>query len=219
MFETEFNKFYEAQCRSASGQRLEQLRKELTGEKKLLSSVLWPVFKSFEGLTLEYELATISGVRIFIDVFYQPLRLAFESEGFSAHAGNIARERFSFERVRARTLAMYGYKYVPFSWDELDKKPEACRRSLYELLGRLSGTAGTAYEELTVYEREILRYALRLNRPLRIADACYCLQLGEEASRKVLRKLVDKKIIKPTGTGTTRLHEFTLVQIAAEYLL
>jgi hypothetical protein len=216
MFEAEFAKFHEEQCRTASGQRLEQLKKDLTGEKKLLSTVLWPVLKSFEGLIMEYELVTILGTRIFIDVFYQPLWLAFESEGFAAHAGNISRDRFSFERMRVRTLVMYGYKYVPFSWDELDKKPEACRRSLYELLGRFSSTAE---EELTVYEREVLRYALRLCRPLRLADACYCLQLGPEASRKILRKLVDKKILKPLGTGTMRLHEFILEEKAAEYLL
>jgi hypothetical protein len=219
MFEVEFAKFHEEQCRTASGQRLEQLRKDLTGEKKLIGTVVWPVLKSFDGLTMEYELVTISGVRIFIDVFYQPLWLALESEGFTAHAGNITRDRFSFERMRARTLAMYGYRYVPFSWDELDKKPESCRRSLYELLGRFSSPAGMAYEELTVYEREVLRYALRLCRPLRLADVCYCLQTGPEASRKVLRKLVGKKILKPLGAGTMRLHEFILEEKATDYLL
>lgn len=111
---------------------MEQLQKDLTGEKKLLGTILWPVLKSFEGLTLEYELVSISGMRIFIDVFYEPLWLAFESEGFVAHAENITRDRFAFERMRIRTIASYGYKYVPFAWDEMDKRPEACRRSVYE---------------------------------------------------------------------------------------
>jgi hypothetical protein len=105
-------------------------------------------------------------VRIFVDVFYGPLGLAFESEGYVSHAGNITRDRFSFEKKRVRTIGIYGYKYIPFSWDELEKKPDECRRSVYEYLGRFSSGHGIAYEELTVYEREVLRFAVCLNRPL-----------------------------------------------------
>jgi hypothetical protein len=186
MFEQEFERFLNAQRRGAKGLRLEQLQKDLTGEKKMLKEVIWPILKTFDDLILEHELISTTGVRIFIDVFYQPLGLAFESEGFVAHAENITRDRFTFERMRVRTMMMYGYKYVPFSWDELDKRSEACRRSMYELLGRFSSTVGLAYKELTVFEREIIRYALQLNRPLRLSDACYCLQFGQDATRRVL---------------------------------
>lgn len=219
MFEREFERFLEEQRRSACGLRLEQLQKELIGEKKLLKEVLWPVLQSFEDLTMEYEMVSTTGVKMFVDVLYRPLGFAFESEGFVAHAENITRERFTFERMRVRTMTMYGYKYVPFSWDELDKRPEACRRSVYELLGRFSSTAGIAHKELTVFEREVLRYALRLNRPLRLSDACYCLQLRSEASRHVLRKLVEKNLIKPFGAGTQRYHGYVLEEKVMHYLL
>jgi hypothetical protein len=219
MFEEEFNKFLDAQRRSASGQRLEQLHKDLTGEKKLMKEVLWPVLKSFDGLTMEHQLISTTGVKIYLDVFYLPLGIAFESEGFVVHAENITRERFMFERMRIRTIAMYGYKYIPFSWDELDKRAEACRRSVYELLGRFSSTAGLAHSELTVFEREVIRYALYLNRPLRLKDACYCLQLKEEHTRRVLRKLMEKKLIKPTSKGTLRHHEYDIEEKARNYML
>jgi hypothetical protein len=49
MFEEEFEKFLKEQKRNASGLRLEQLNKDLTGEKKL-AEVIWPIFKSFEGI-------------------------------------------------------------------------------------------------------------------------------------------------------------------------
>jgi hypothetical protein len=146
MFEQEFARFLEEQKKSASGLRLEQLQKDNMGEKKLLEAVLWPVFKSFDGFTLEYELVSTSGVRIFIDAFYEPLGFAFESEGFAVHAGNIPRDRFSFEKMRARTLAAYRYEYIPFSWDELDKKPDACRRSVYELRGIYSSFPDTVFK-------------------------------------------------------------------------
>lgn len=126
-FEQEFELFLKEQQRTAKGQRLELLKKDLIGEKKLLREIIWPVLKSFRGIILEYELVSASGVKIYIDIFYEPLGLAFESEGYVAHAENITRDRFSFERARVRTIAMYGYKYIPFSWDELNKKPDACQ--------------------------------------------------------------------------------------------
>jgi hypothetical protein len=115
MFEKEFNEFLETQRKSANGLRLEQLQKDLTGEKKLIKEVLYPVFQSFEGLVMESELISSAGVRIFIDVLYEPLGFAFESEGFGAHAENITRDRFTFERMRIRTMVMHGYKYLPFT--------------------------------------------------------------------------------------------------------
>ncbi|WP_227013663.1 hypothetical protein [Paenibacillus psychroresistens] len=219
MFEQEYEVFLEAQRRSATGQRLEQLNKDLTGEKKLLKEVIWPVLKSFDGLIMEYELISSTGVKIYVDVFYEPLGIAFECEGFVVHAEKITRDRFIFERMRIRTIAMYGYKYIPFGWDELDKRAEACRRSVYELIGRFSSTAGSALNDLTVSEREVLRYALRLNRPLRLKDACYCLQLRVTATRYVLIKLVEKKLIKPHNSGTKRIHEYTLEENAKRYML
>lgn len=218
-FEQEFGRFLEEQRRAASGMRLEQLQRDLTGEKKMLSTVIWPVMKSFDGLTLEYEMVSTAGVKIYVDVFYEPLRIAFESEGFVPHAENITRERFSFERMRVRTMMMYGYKYVPFTWDEMDKRPEACRRSVYELLGRFAGTSGIAYKELGVFEREVIRYALFLNKPFGLKDVCSCLHLGEEASRKVLRKLVDKELVKTLGKGKLRHHDYILGANAADYVL
>lgn len=209
MFEEAYHKFWLEQCRQASGQRLERLQKDLTGEKKLLKEVVWPVLKSFDNLTLEYEIMSISGVKIFIDVYEHPHSIGFESEGFVVHAENITRDRFMFERMRMRSMAMYGIKYVPFTWDELDKRAEVCRRTVFELLGRFN-TTSTAYTKLSVFEREILRYALKLNRPMRMSDACYCLQLGKDSARSVLRKLLDKKLIKPVGKGNKRFHEYIL---------
>jgi hypothetical protein len=219
MFEHEFNQFLDAQRHSAKGQRLEQLKKDLTGEKKLLKEVLWPVLNSFDGLIMEHELVSTTGVKIFIDVFYEPLGIAFESEGYVVHAENITRERFTFERMRIRTMAMYGFKFIPFSWDELDKRSDACRRSVYELLGRFSSTNGLAHTELTVFEREVLRYALRLNRPLHLKDACYCLQLKEESTRQVLRKLMEKKLIMPVSKGTHRHYAYGLEEKVKNYML
>ncbi len=218
-FETEYERFLEKQRRSATGRRLEMLQRDMTGEKKLLKEVIWPVLRSFEGILLEYELISTTGVKIYVDVFYLPLGIIFEVEGFVVHAEKITRERFTFERMRVRTMVMYGYKFVPFSWDELDKQPEVCRRAVYELIGRFSSPVGLAHKELSMPEREVLRYALVLNRPLRPSDASYCLQLGPEATRLVLRKLMNKKLLKSLGGSKQRHHQYTLEEKVREYML
>lgn len=219
IFEREFSIFLEKQKQSASGLRLEQLQKDLVGEKKMLAVLIWPVFQSFEDFVLEYEVITPSGVRIFIDVFYEPLRLAFESEGFAVHAELITRDRFSFERMRVRTMAAYGYKYIPFTWDELDKKPEACRRFLYELLGRYSGVTRAGVEAQSIQENEVIRQAVCLNRTFRRADVMKWLKVEKEGGLKVIRSLLEKGMIQAVGRGTIRHHEYSLTEQARSYWL
>jgi hypothetical protein len=219
LFEKMYEEFLEKQRSEATGQRREQLYKDLTGTKKLLEVVLWPVLKSFEELILEYEFVSASGVKIFIDVFYVPLEFAFESEGYVAHAENITRDRFSFERMRVRSMAICRYLYIPFTWDEMDKKAETCRRVLYELLGRYSKLTGGSYSELSLFEREVIRYMLRLNRPFRLGDACHCLQSGPEFSRQILRSLMDKKLLKPLTNNAHRHHAYVLEDLAQDYLI
>lgn len=135
MFEKLFELYLNEQKRSANGRRLEMLQRNLTGEIKLLKEVLWPVLGSFDGLEMEHEMIGMSGMRIFGDFYYKPLQLIFEGEGFVSHAEMITRDRFDFEKMRIRTIAQYRYTFYPFSWDDLDKRPEACRRAVYALLG------------------------------------------------------------------------------------
>src|SRR5262245_29155759 len=102
MFEEEFLVFWERQVKEADGQRLEMLQRDLTGTKLLLEKVLYPVLGTFDGLELEFEIVSLSGVKIYADVFYPLLGVVFEEDNFITHAEKITRERFSFERGRAR---------------------------------------------------------------------------------------------------------------------
>jgi hypothetical protein len=217
-FEQKWADFVEREIRSATGKRLERLKKDLVGEKKLFSEVLWPIFQSFDGFSLEYEFKNRSGVSMFVDAFYHPLNFAFESEGFAYHAEMITRDRFSFERERIRTLVWYGYHYIPFSWDELDKHPEACRRSVHELLGKYGSAKEQAIRELSVWERETIRYVYFLNRPFRLEDVCRCLCLKEDTSRKVVRGLMEKGIVRPAGTGRVKIRLYECTELVKQYL-
>ena len=219
MFEQAFDRFLKEQQRQASGQRLEMLRRDMTGTKKLLESTLWPVLKTFDGMTLEYEMTSASGVKIYGDVYVAQLDAVFESEGFVVHAENITRDRFSFERMRVRAMVMYGHKYIPFTWDEMDKKPEMCQRTVFELLGRFGGSTQSGDgDRLSVNERELLRYALRLGRPVTLADARWCLGMSKGSCIGLFKKLVEKKVLAPYRGDRQRVYAY-LVQDTARRLL
>jgi predicted transcriptional regulator len=218
-FKQEFAKLLEKQKKMATGQRLEMLNRDLSGTEKLLEVVIWPILHSFEGIVLEYELVSLTGVKVYIDAFYVPLFAALESEGFVVHAEKVTRDRFSFERMKVRTITLQGFNYLPFSRDGLDKKPDICIRSMYELLGRYSITTDKCFMELSVYEREVLRYGLTVNRPFRVSEIQQCLQLGREACRKVLRSLLDLGLVKSNIEYVQRMHTFILTAKGRSFLL
>jgi hypothetical protein len=219
IFEEKYEIFWNDQIMGASGQRLEMLQRDLSGTKKLLEKVLLPVFGKLEGLILEYEILGLSGVRLYADILHPLLRIVFEEEHFITHAEKVTRDRFSFERARARSVAMLGYAYFPFSRDELEKKPEFCQRNLYELIGRIGNTEEAHLLKLPVYEREVLRCALLRNRPFRLADVSEWLCVKKEACRKVMHKLVTKGLAYSIGGGVTRCHEFMITEKGLNLLL
>lgn len=214
MFEKEYEIFWEEQVRSASGQRLEMLQRDLTGTKKLLEEALLPVLGSLDGLVLEYEMTSLSGVKIYGDVFHPKLRTVFEEDSFITHAEKITRDRFSFERARARSVAILGYTYFPYSRDELEKKASFCQRNLYELIGRIGNADGVGLLQLPVYEREVLRFSLLGNKPFRLTDVCTWLQLKSETCRNVLRDLEARGLVYPIGRGVIRSHKFMITEKA-----
>ena len=107
--------------------------------------------------------------------------------------------------MRIRKMGALGILYVPFSWDELDKKPELCRASVYELLGRFSNRTSV---ELSVFEKELLMTMRLLGRPFRMDDVNACLGRQAQASLQVIRKLQVKKLIQPLHDGRLRNHYY-----------
>ena len=67
-YEAEFIRLLERQIRTAAGQRLEMLKKDKTGEKRLYCAVIRPVFPSAaDEIVMEYEIPSMTGVRIYLD--------------------------------------------------------------------------------------------------------------------------------------------------------
>ncbi|MFC5471635.1 hypothetical protein ACFPPD_23445 [Cohnella suwonensis] len=219
-FEKAYAILIEEQLRNASGQRLAMLNKNREGTKKLLEVVIWPALQSFEGIVLEHEMVGSNGAKMYIDVYYEPIAIAFESDGFVTHAELITRDRFDFEKTKIRSVALGWMTYYPFSRDQLDKQPDMCRRAFYEIVGQRMSIRGSRFmEELSVYEREVVRYAVRLRRPFKLDDVKYCLGCKYDLAKRVTSQLLDKKLIVSLGSGKNRLHSFEVTPVAKELLL
>ncbi|CAI6083979.1 hypothetical protein [Cohnella sp. JJ-181] len=208
--------FIEKQRKSAKGQRQEMLQRDLSGTIKLLTDLLLPVFGTLDGFQLEYEIVGASGVKIYADVYYEPLGLVFECDGYVPHVELMTRDRFSFERMRMRTFALGGYTYFPFSRDELDKKPEMCKRAVYEALGR-RGRGGGGLLELAVHERELLRMAAD-SRMFTSQDVRDWLGVGHRKARELIGSMKQTQFIVRVGGGDRRDYGYTIGEKGRELL-
>ncbi|SIR54708.1 hypothetical protein SAMN05880570_4151 [Paenibacillus sp. RU4T] len=208
LMDTTIENFIVCQRESAKGQRQEMLGKDLHGTILLLRNVIMPIFGSLEGFQLEYEFAGPGGYRFFADVYYEPLRMIIECDGYVPHVELMTRDRFSLDRQRLRCMALGGYLFVPFSRDELEKKPDSCKRSIYELLGRYDQSAG-GMQRLDPRERELIRHAAR-GGLFTMTEAGLWLQVGKSAARRRVRKMMDDGWIVPEHIGKTRIHRYRL---------
>jgi predicted transcriptional regulator len=151
-----------------------------------------------------------SGVKIYGDVGRPEILTIFEEDHYTTHAEKITRNRFSFERARARSVRLQGYIYFPYSREELETKPQFCQRDLYELIGRYGNVEGAGLLKLPVYEREVIRCALLRSKSFNLTDVSTWLQLKKERCTKVMQALVSKGLVISIGGGATRFHEFMI---------
>lgn len=75
-----------------------------------------------------------------------------------------------------------------------------------QMIGRLFGDFDPGLFELSARERDILRLAMRLDRPIKLADVKDLLQCGYDTARKQIQLLVEKKWLIPVGKSTVRVH-------------
>jgi hypothetical protein len=214
-FEQEWEQFVEGQRREAKGMRREMLERDLTGSRKMCE-ILREVFGTLDSLTLENEFMSTTGIKIYADVFHSQSGSVFEADGYVVHAEKITRERFAFERMRMRSFVMLGCRYMPFTWDELDKKPDVCKRAVFELLGRCGNSGRGEWLALEVHERELVRCAMVHPGTFSLPDACGWLRWGPQPTRKVLRRLMDKDLVRPEGGSARRHFKFNLTEQAGQ---
>lgn len=212
-FEKAYTAWLEKHKAAASGERLRRLVKHHGfGEKILLEQALWPVLGTLEHLHPEYEFIGSDGSRYFIDtaLIRRPRPTAIESDSFSSHARDIDRAQFSRGLDRQNEMVLADWNILRFSVDKLKDNPHACQNAIRRMLVCWYGDEESYMHNLNIYQRELVRAAIRSAAPISIDGACQMLGKKDRFTRTILQSLVNMNLFE-AASGTERVHIYQLV--------
>lgn len=193
--------------RKRSGDRRSRLEQgHHHAEILFLKNVWFPIFGHFDHLHPEFEVRDWRHRSYFADFAWlaADARLIIEIKGYNAHVRDADRKKFSDELNRETYLISLGFRIISFSYDDVEKNPE---QSIYLLKSVLSLFTPYSFQEnrpLTLYESDIIRYAMYHNRPIRPVDIERKLNIGHRKSKSLISSLVDKGYLIPQETNTNR---------------
>lgn len=171
-------------------------------EKLLLQQVWWPLFGNFDNLHPEYEIYDWNRKSQFLDfAFITPFgRFGIECDGYQSHIKDMDREKFSYALNRDTFLTGMGWTMIHFSFDDIQNRPEVCRMLLQLVIGPhlLRNLAATS---ISPEEKEVLRLALNLGKPIRPKDIILHSEVNFRTARKWLYLLVEKGILRSITRG------------------
>lgn len=204
LFQTVYEQWLAAHVRTRTGERRRRLEEgHGHAERKFVELIWYPFFGGFDHLHPEYELVDFGGNLRFVDFAWirDPVKLAIEIDGFSAHASNLSRRQFDDGLLRQNHLVIDGWYVLRFSYDQVRDQPGMCQQIVQQFFGKIwtlgvtRSIDGMSADELL--EREVIRLALRKNRPLHPADVRRCLKLSEWHTKQLIKRLVSKGLLEP----------------------
>ncbi|MUT66185.1 DNA-binding response regulator [Paenibacillus sp. NEAU-GSW1] len=204
-FQQSYDRWYIAHVRKRKGEAARRLVDALGHAEKLFVENVWfPAFEELNDLHPEYEVSDFKDGTRFIDFAYikNGIRLAIEIDGFKSHAADLNRWQFSDSRMRQNHLILDGWSILRFSYDDMKDKPMTCIQLLRQFMGsrRLLPDYGDGNSN-RLLEREVLRLALHLGRPIKPIDIQTSLQIGRRKTESVLSRLQAGGYLSPLGDG------------------
>ncbi|MBB6731005.1 hypothetical protein [Cohnella zeiphila] len=183
------------------------------GEELFARKVWWPLFGQFDHLHPEYEVPDWRGRSYFADFAWLPghVKLLFEVKGYGPHVRDMDRLKYCAELNRETFLHGMGFGVLSFAYDDVEQRPELCVSLLRMALSRyLPGRAPVSRALLA--EKEIIRLALQLARPVRPVDVSAHFEIDPKSASLMLRKMCDKGILIPIARGASqRVVQYELV--------
>lgn len=215
-FEEAHRLFIEQHTTERSGERKGRLvRGHNFAERLFLQNVWWPLFESLEHLHPEYEVYDWNRKSQFLDFAFLPQnggRFGIECDGFQSHVKDMDREKFSYSLNRDSFLTGMGWRMLHFSFDDVQQRPEVCRMLLQLVLAPFLARKTLAADILSE-EKEVLRLAWRIAKPLRPKDVCDYFQINYRTARRLLQALSDKGLLKPVNSKQrVRFYEVKAMQ-------
>jgi len=207
-FEQQHQLFVDQHANRRTGERRGRLlRGHGHGEALFLKNVWWPLFGSFMDLHPEFEVYDWNRKSQFLDFAYLPSygKFGIECDGFQSHVRDMDREKFSYSLNRDVFLTGLGWKMIHFSFDDIRDRPEICGMLLQSVIGPCRIRS---LKRAVLLEKEVLRLAWSLGRPMRPIDVCSHLDADYRTAKKWLCSLVEKGWLREIGSsGRVRYYE------------
>lgn len=183
------------------GERRDRLvRGHRHAEQLFLQKVWFPFRGNFDHLHPEYEVLDWWGRSYFADFAYLPhiLRILIEIKGYKSHIQDMDRTRFCNEQNRELYLQSLGYRIFSFAYDDVEQRPELSMSMLTLLMGQYETTSTASPDNSDILaEKELIRHAIRLARPLRPIDAASHLAVNYRTALRLIKQLVAKGWLHP----------------------
>lgn len=196
-FEQAHAAFMQAHLQSRTGERRGRLeRGHREAEKLFCRKVWWEVQGNFDRLHPEYEVVDWRGHSYFCDFVWLagPVKLVIEIKGFGPHVRDMDRQKYCNELNRETFLTAMGFQVICFVYDDVANRPELCITLLRMVLNRYL-PANSPADAQSIQEREILRLACMLARPLRPVDVETHLSLNHRTAVRTLQSLKAKGVL------------------------
>lgn len=198
-FETAHASFIQYHLQKRSGERKGRLeRGHREAEKLFCRNVWWSLRLNFDDLHPELEVLDWRGQSYFCDFAYitRYLKLVIEIKGYGPHVRDMDRNKYCNELNRETFLSAMGFQVISFAYDDVASRPELCMTLLRMLLSRYQSESSPVSLE-SVAEREIIRLAYTLARPLRPIDVEIHLNINHRSAVRMLHSLCTKGVLSP----------------------
>jgi hypothetical protein len=213
LFEKAYKKWLDSHISKRKGERRRKLEEGNNhAEKEMLRHIWWVAFGNFDNLHPEYEITDFFQGQRFLDFVYirGPIRIVFEIDGYGPHLRDISRRQFCDQWVRQMHLTNDNWIVVRIGYDDVKERSRLWIGLLQQMMGRLFGNQEQQLTQVDYLERELIRFAIRVDRPIKLQDVQIFFSFGYRAARAVIDRLVAKQWLLPAGGGKARIHSWEL---------
>jgi hypothetical protein len=203
-FEKAHNLFIDQHLRTRTGEgKGRLLRGHNFAEKLFLQNVWWPLFENLDDLHPEYEIYDWNRKSQFLDFAFLPQNgssFGIECDGYQSHVKDMDREKFNYAVNRETFLTGMGWRMIHFTFDDIQQRPEVCRMLLQLVMAPYLARKSAGVDILSK-EKDVLRFAWRLGRPIRPKDVITHFGINYRTARNLLQTLSEKGLVKPVNVG------------------
>lgn len=211
-FDESYAAWLDTQRSALAGEALRRLNEgHAHNEKQFLEEAWYPAVGSFEDLHAEYEVRSYKNGYYYVDfaLIRPPHRVAWEIDDFSSHAKNVTRRSHEYNCERQNQLVLDGWTVFRIPLDAVRERPKQVQQFVLQAMGKLYGFASPDAPPLTLKQREILRFAYRLQRAFTPTEICLALDIKHQHARDLLHELATRQLLAPVS-GTIRIRAYSL---------